>query len=145
MSESFDRDFALAEYKELGETMRQYIGLITSTERLAVAGAAAFASFSVTGIVEGLEDARIFISAIPFVILALAGLRCLTLYLVIVSSLTHLTRLENEVLATEALGFNRNANRGGLLRRAIEATSGGYWLLACIAALAFWLYVNDIL
>ncbi|XDA99179.1 hypothetical protein AB1M95_04520 [Sulfitobacter sp. LCG007] len=145
MTGQFDRDFALAEYRELGQTMRQYIGEITSTERLAVAGAAAVASFSVSGISEGLERAQIFISAIPFIVLSLAGLRCLTLYLVIVSSLNHLTRLENEVLSNLALGFNRNANEGGILRRAIEATSGAYWLFACLSALAFWLYVNDIL
>ncbi|MFK7945115.1 MAG: hypothetical protein AB8B85_19685, partial [Paracoccaceae bacterium] len=81
----FDHEFALAEYHELGSAIRHYISLITSTERFAVAGAAAFASFSISGLAESVGKALIYLSAIPFVIVSLAGLRCLTLYFVIFS------------------------------------------------------------
>ena len=144
MTATTDTTFALAEYEEIGEYIRQYVGMVTATERYAVAGAAAFASFSVSGLTEGLEQAKIVLSAIPLVVVALAGLRCLTLYLVIRSAVTHLIALENALLEDAALGFNRIANRNNAIRRSIEVTSGGYWAFACLAALAFWLYANGL-
>ncbi|MEM9032619.1 MAG: hypothetical protein AAGB18_08230 [Pseudomonadota bacterium] len=142
MSRAGEEEFALAEYREVGEFVRQYVGMITSTERYAVAGAAAFASFSISGLTEGLSNAQIVLTAIPFVVLALAGLRCLTLYLVIRRAVAHLIEMEGVLLKNPALGFNRIANRDNSVQRAIEVTSGGYWALACLAAIAFWLYAN---
>lgn len=140
----FERDFALAEYKEVGTTIRHYISLVTATERFAIAGAAAFASFSISGLTEGIERAQIYVSFIPFVIVSLAGLRCLTLYFVISSSVEHLKQVETELLTTNALGFNRLDGAHPFLRRAIELTSGAYWAFACGVSIAFWLLVNDI-
>jgi hypothetical protein len=141
----FERDFALAEYRELGSAIRHYVELVTATERFAIAGAAAFASFSISGLTEGIERAQIYVSAIPFVIVSLAGLRCLTLYLVIFDSVEHLKKVETALLSDTAIGFNRFDDRRRPLRRAIEGTSGAYWLFACVASAAFWLFVNDIL
>ncbi|MFK7879072.1 hypothetical protein [Roseobacter sp.] len=140
----FERDFALAEYKEIGTTIRHYISLVTATERFAIAGAAAFASFSISGLTEGIERAQIYVSFIPFAIVSLAGLRCLTLYFVISSSVEHLKQVETELLESNALGFNRLDGAHPLLRRAIELTSGAFWVFACSASIAFWLLVNDI-
>jgi hypothetical protein len=140
----FDRDFALAEYRELGSAIRHYIGLVTSTERFAIAGAAAFASFSISGLTDSISDAQIYVSAIPFVIVSLAGLRCLTLYLVISSSVEHLKKVEAALLRNPAIGFNRYDQERTVLKKAIEGTSGAYWAFACIASVAFWLLVNDI-
>lgn len=141
---NFDHEFALAEYHELGSAIRHYISLNTSTERFAVAGAAAFASFSISGLTESIEKAQIYVSAIPFVIVSLAGLRCLTLYFVIFSSVEHLTKLEAALLQSKTVGFNRHDMERSMLRRAIEGTSGAYWAFACAASAAFWLLVNDI-
>lgn len=140
----FERDFVLAEYRELGAAIRHYVSLVTATERFAIAGAAAFASFSISGLTEGIERAQVYISAIPFVIVSLAGLRCLTLYFVIFSSVNHLKQMEDALLETHEIGFNRLDIHRFFLRRAIEGTSGAYWLFACAASAAFWLFVNDI-
>ena len=137
-----DAQHALAEYQELGQYIRQYVEIITSTERFAVAGAAAVASFSVSGLTEQLDRAQMMLSAIPFVLLALAGLRCLTLYLVIRSAVTHLETLEATLFADPDLGFNRVSNVKGSVRRSVELTSGAYWAFACAAALSFWLFAN---
>ena len=141
----FERDFALAEHRELGAAIRHYISIVTATERFAIAGAAAFASFSISGLTEGIEKAQIYISAIPFVIVSLAGLRCLTLYFVVYGSVKHLQKLELALLSTPGIGFNRQDRMRNPLRRAIEVTSGAYWVLACLASAAFWLFVNGIL
>ncbi|MEM1072805.1 MAG: hypothetical protein AAF665_17520 [Pseudomonadota bacterium] len=141
----FDKEFALAEYRELGSAIRHYISLITSTERFAIAGAAAFASFSISGLTESIIKAQIYVSAIPFVVVSLAGLRCLTLYLVIFASIKHLKTMEHALLHTEAIGFNRYDRERLVLQKAIEGTSGAYWAFACIASAAFWLLVNDII
>lgn len=141
----FERDFALAEYRELGSAIRHYVSVIAGTERFAIAGAAAFASFSISGLTEGIQQAQIYVSAIPFVIVSLAGLRCLTLYFVIFSSVNHLKKVEQALLSTPEIGFNRLDVQREPLRRAIEFTSGAYWVFACVASAGFWLFVNDIL
>lgn len=144
-SPEFERDFALNEYRELGSAIRHYVSLVTATERFAIAGAAAFASFSISGLTEGIDRAQIYVSAIPFVIVSLAGLRCLTLYFVIFSSVDHLKKVEQALLATPEIGFNRLDVQREPLRRAIEITSGAYWVFACLASAAFWLFVNNVL
>ncbi|MEX2518826.1 MAG: hypothetical protein WD969_05790 [Paracoccaceae bacterium] len=146
MNEAFDNEFALAECRELRALVIKYVEIVTATERFALAGAAAVAAFSVSGLTPEIERARLFISAIPFLIVSLAGLRCLTFYFVISATLDHIERIEGAMLGEPALGLQRNAKaRGGFaINRAIEAVSGGYWALAAIAALLFWLLVNDI-
>lgn len=76
--------------------------------------------------------------------MSLAGLRCLTLYLVIFASIDHLKKVEASLLRDSAIGFNRFDRERLFLKRAIEGTTGAYWSFACIASAAFWLLVNDI-
>lgn len=140
---AFDEQFALAEIGELRTMVRSYFDNIAATERFAVAGAAAVAAFSVSGATDGVDTARPLITGIPFVILALAGLRCLTIYWVLVVALDHVKRIEEAMLANPALGFQRqHAARPGRVNRSIEAVSTLFWVLGCGAAAAFWWFAN---
>ncbi|QIE57403.1 hypothetical protein G5B40_19305 [Pikeienuella piscinae] len=147
MTAEFDKQFALAECGELRALIIKYVEIVTATERFALAGAAALAAFSVSGITPEIERARIFISALPLLILSLAGLRCLTFYFVIKVALAHVERVERAMLTEPALGLQRNAKQTGpfTINRAIEVVSGGFWSLGIVAALIFWLVVNDLI
>jgi hypothetical protein len=139
----FDRAFALAEYGELRSGVRSLLDTITATERLAVLGAAGAAAFAVSGLTDELIEARPLVSAIPFVVVSLAGLRCLTLYLVLRATLRYIESVENAFLKDPALGFQRHFTpRGAPVMRAVELVSGGYWALAVVASTAFWFLVN---
>lgn len=147
MPYELDRDFALAECHELRAFVSKYVELVTTTERFALAGAAGFAAFSVSGATEEIVRARPLLSAIPFFVLSLAALRCLTFYLVIRSALLHIERIERAVLTDPVIGYQRNAAGGAgvPINRAIEAVSGGFWALAVAGSAVFWLLVNDFL
>lgn len=147
MTAAPDLEFALAECRDLRSLVVKYVEIITTTERFALAGAAAFAAFSVSGLTDDLMRARVYISLIPFLILSLAALRCLTFYLVIRAILVYIESVERTILTDPALGVQRNATPVGAstLRRATESVSGGFWALAALAALLFWLILNDFL
>lgn len=141
--DEFDQKFALAEASEMRTLVLRYFDTITATERFAVAGAAAVAAFSVSALTPELESARSLISAMPFLILSLAGLRCLTIYWVLLAALRHIERIETAALVHPDLGFQRQyAARRNRINRAIEAVSAAYWVLACGAAAAFWYFAN---
>lgn len=143
MVEAFDSDFALAEYREMRGAVQSLLEAITATERFAVGGAAGFAAFSVSNLTDEVVGGRVFISAIPFVIVSLAGLRCLTLYLVMQTALSYIETVERALLKTPALGFQRHFDPDGWrITRAVEFVSGGYWALAVVASVAFWILVN---
>jgi hypothetical protein len=139
----FDSEFALVEYREMRAAVSTLVVQITQTERFAVLGAAGTAAFSVSGFGDELAGGRMFVSALPFVIVSLAGLRCLTLYLVLHRTLHFIEQVENALLQTPALGFQRHFGRDGeRIQRYVEVISGGYWLLAVAASAIFWLLVN---
>ncbi len=140
-----DREFALAESRELRAMIQKYVDVVTATERFALAGASAVAAFSVSDLTESLAEARIYVSFIPVVLLALAGLRCLTIYFVLQAMLAYLEELEQAYLSAPELGFQRRyGKRGQWINRAIEGVSGGFWAIGVLAALLFWALVNDV-
>jgi flagellar biosynthesis protein FliQ len=141
--DAFDREFALAESRELRAAALKYVDVITATERLALAGAAAVAAFSVSDVTAALAEAQVYVSFIPALILSLAALRCLTLYWVLQAVLEYLEEMESACLSAPDLGFQRRyGRRGRRINRAIEAVSGAFWALAVAAALLFWALVN---
>ena len=139
----FDTEFALAEYRELRSAVATLVEIITQTERFAVLGAAGAAAFSVSGLGEGFAGSRMFVSALPFVIVSLAGLRCLTLYSVLRATVRYIERVENALLTSPVLGFQRHFGRDGAgIDWYVERVSGAYWALAVAASVVFWLLIN---
>lgn len=143
MPENFDEEYALMEAHELWNHIQTLSRSITDTERFSIAGAAAFAAFSISGLTAELDSARVMITAIPLVVLCLAALRCLTLYLVLAACLKHLQKLEEAFVEHPSLGFRRNVKASKLrLDTSIEFVSAVFWIVACGAALIFWLAIN---
>ncbi|MFK7870762.1 MAG: hypothetical protein AB8B58_16170 [Roseobacter sp.] len=136
----FDADFALAEYRELRSLVSNYGRAIADTERYAVAGAAAIATFAASELGDGLAEARTLIAAIPFTLLFLAALRCMTLYWVLKEALLHIRRLEQSLVANPAIGFQRQyRGRWNRINRPIEVIMVTFWVIAISAAAAFWI------
>jgi hypothetical protein len=139
-----DKEFALAEYHELWTHAARLIDMITQTERFAVLGAAGAAAFSVSNLTDQFAASRAFVSALPFVVVSLAGLRCLTFYLVLRLILGYLRTLETALIEMPDLGFQRRrGDRRDHVNLFVEIVSGAYWVLAVGASLVFWVLVNQ--
>jgi hypothetical protein len=140
--QALDAEFALTEYRELRSTIRHLIDLITQTERFAVLGAAGAAAFSISGLADGFDESRIFISGLPFVVVSLGGLRCLTFYALLQATVRYIAGVEDALLKSPLLGFERHYAEGNKVHWYLERISGGYWFLAVVASVVFWFQVN---
>jgi hypothetical protein len=138
-----DKEFALAEYHELWTHVARLIDMITQTELRRVGrrrrrGVLRFEPY------RQFAASRAFVSALPFVVVSLAGLRCLTFYLVLRLILGFLRTLETALIEMPDLGFQRRrGDRRDHVNLFVEIVSGAYWVLAVGASLVFWVLVNQ--
>ena len=132
------RTFLLHEYDRLVGDLMKYYESITATEKLALVGAAAIVAFLYTDLPSFAAGQARILAALPAAIIALGGLRCLSIYLVMVKVSAYLRRIEAQ-LAPGGLGFQREFHGTAHSRvRLIEATTFLFWLLALGPAVAFW-------
>lgn len=133
------RSFHLHEYDRLVGDLIKYYESITSTERLAVAGAAAIAAFLYTDLPTFAAGQARILAALPAAVIALAALRCFSIYLVMVEVSRYLRHLEGRLGLEEGLGFQRVFHgRAARYSRLLEWTTFLFWVLALGAAAAFW-------
>ncbi len=132
-------DFLGREYERLAGNQMRYYDSVVATERLALAGAAAVAAFLVTDLPSFAAGQARVLSALPAAIVCLAGLRCLTIYLVMNSVADHLRNIEDAVFTREEFGFDRRfMATAKSKKRLIEATTTAFWAIATGAAFYFW-------
>jgi hypothetical protein len=138
MTGSEHRDFLLREYDRLSGDLMHYFDAIVATERLALGGAAAVVAFIYTDLPAHATGHTRVLAALPAVIVAVSGLRCLSIYFVMMATARYLRRVEGE-LAADGFGFNRAfSGRSFLTERFIEATTLLLWLMALAAAAFVW-------
>jgi hypothetical protein len=132
------RDFLLREYDRLAHDLLHYFDTIVATERLALGAAAAVVAFLYTDLPAHAAGQTRVLAALPAAIVSLAGLRCLSIYFVMVAGSSYLRRVEAE-LATAGFGFqNEFSRRSPRTERFIVATTTLLWLLALAAAVFVW-------
>ncbi len=134
-----DREVLLREYDLLRGQQMDYYRSILATERLAVAGAAAVIAFLYTKLPNFALGQSEIISAVPAAIIMLAGLRCLSIYIVMKKVSKYLERCEAALLDADAFGFQRSFTKPSALpMRVIEVTTTLFWTVATIACIYFW-------
>jgi hypothetical protein len=132
------REFLLREYDRLSRDLMHYFDTIVATERLALGAAAAVVAFLYTGLPAHAAGQTRVLAALPAVIIALAGLRCLSIYFVMIAVSRYVTRIEVEV-APAGFGFQQDYRRRAFATgRFIEATTTLLWILALAAAVFVW-------
>ncbi len=135
---TMDREFLLKEYARLSGDLMRYYDSITATERLALAGAAGIVAFLYSDLPSFAVGQGRILSALPAAIIALAGLRCLSIFMVMNEVARYLETVEAH-LVSPGFGFQRRFGRGSRLEyNTIVATTTAFWVLALIVALAFW-------
>lgn len=134
------RDILLQEHSRLMGQQNDYYQSIVATERLALAGAAAIIAFLYTDLPSFAAGQARVLAALPAAIIVLAALRSLSIYLVMRSTARYLRELEVQLYDSGEWGFHRRFfSRHRLPYRMIEVTTGGFWMLAVLGALGFWL------
>jgi hypothetical protein len=132
------REFMLREYDRLARDLMHYFDTIVATERLALGAAAAVVAFLYTDLPAHAAGQTRVLAALPAVIIALAGLRCLSIYFVMIAVGRYLTRIEVEAAAA-SFGFQQDYRlRSFATGRFIEATTTLLWILALAAAVFVW-------
>jgi hypothetical protein len=134
-----DREFLLKEYDRLtGDLMHYYDGIV-ATERLALAGAAGVVAFLYTDLPSFAVGQAHVLSALPAAIIALAGLRCLSIFMVMEDVARYLRMVEGRVVSASELGYQRVFHaRARLQHDTIVVTTTLFWILALAVAVVFW-------
>lgn len=140
-----ERQLIMSEYDRLSRDLMTYYESIVSTERLALAGASAIVAFLYTELPSFASGQARIIALLPATIVALAALRCLSIYLVIVEITRYLRVIEGRLTSDPNLGFQRVFETEATFRRwLIEVTTCLLWLIALFAGVVFWLlYLPD--
>ena len=124
------RDFLLREYDRLAGDLMHYFDTIVATERLALGAAAATVAFLYTDLPTFAAGPARILAGLPAAIVALAGLRCLSIYLVMTFTSGYLRRVEEQLCKT-GFGYQREfSRRSSGTERFIEATTTLLWILA---------------
>lgn len=129
------------EYDRLAAEILEYYKTIVATERFAVLGAAALAAFLYTDLPKAVGAQAFILAWLPFLVLVLAGLRCLSLFIGMLSAGKYLGKIEGVFLdGMEEFGIQRHHTiKTSKTLKMFVVTTSAFWLVACGAALVFWL------
>lgn len=134
-----DREFLLKEYDRLTGDLMHYYDSIVATERLALAGAAGVIAFLYTDLPSFAAGQAPVLSGLPAAIIALAALRCLSIFMVMEDVGRYLRSVEDRLLSLSELGYQRVFHaRAHLQHDMIVATTTIFWILALAVAVVFW-------
>ena len=116
-----------------------YYRNMVATERLALAGAAGVIAFLYTDLPSFAAGQARVLALLPAALIGLGALRSLSIYLVMQATAGYLREVEAALYGDRPFGFhNRFLRRNRPAMRMIEITTGGFWIVATIAALLFW-------
>ncbi|MBY8974619.1 hypothetical protein KHP62_02295 [Rhodobacteraceae bacterium NNCM2] len=127
------------EYDRIAGELIHYFDAIVATERLAIAGAASVVAFLYTDLPSFAAGQAKILAALPLAIVALAGLRCLSIFVVMMTGAAYLRKIEREMLSRPDLGVQRtySIDKSPAIWL-IVVTTTAFWMFATAVTAYFW-------
>lgn len=127
------------EYTRVSRELVHYFDAIVATERLAIAGAAGVIAFLYTDLPSFASGQAKILSALPLSIIVLAGLRCFSIFVVMVTGAGYLHRIEQQLLSRPDFGVQRSySTRQSPAIALIVVTTTLFWVFATGITTYFW-------
>ncbi|MEM7177867.1 MAG: hypothetical protein AAF503_09185 [Pseudomonadota bacterium] len=137
-SESDLRHFE-REYDRISGELVHYFDAIVGTERLAIAGAAGVIAFLYTDLPTFAAGQAKILSALPFAIIVLAGLRCFSIFVVMTTGAGYLRRIEQKLLSRPDFGIQQAySTKQSPVIGLIVVTTTMFWVFATGVTAYFW-------